>query len=425
MARIQHQIAILFAASRCTIEAMRSLRLVLLFPASLVPVAGPAFAADRVAAAGKVVDSDGNAIEHVAVLVYSAGVKKGFNLFCPTCYVDCGKRRFTSVDGTYNIDGLSPDLVFNLLIVREGYSAKFLNGVDPEKGHAETAVIKNRTSPEYPAQVVRGRVMDTHGKPVRDALVEQHGAIFRQGGGRAFGAPGWIDLAAVTNDQGDFEIAHSKPLDAAILQVSPRGMAPKLVTVPSGLDRKSITVTDGAIIRGRLVQNGKPISHAEVGLTTHSRNSENALPEVRIGTDEDGRFAITNVPPGRIWYLYGKMEALAPRGLSAEIVECATKDDGQDIDLGDIPVRPANTLRGKIVLSDGKPIAPNMRVNLFSDRVPDNQTVMLAPDGLFEFKGLTRGVYTLSPSVKGYEPRDAQSLQLLIEGDVNNVAVVF
>ena len=98
------------------------------------------------------VDSDGNAIEHVAVLVYSAGVKKGFNLFCPTCYVDCGKRRFTGVDGTYSIDGLSPDLVFNLLIVREGYSAMFLNGVDPEKGRAETAVIKKRNSPEDPAR---------------------------------------------------------------------------------------------------------------------------------------------------------------------------------------------------------------------------------------------------------------------------------
>jgi hypothetical protein len=28
-------------------------------------------------------------------MVYSAGVKKGFDLFCPTCYVDCGKRAVT------------------------------------------------------------------------------------------------------------------------------------------------------------------------------------------------------------------------------------------------------------------------------------------------------------------------------------------
>src|ERR1700674_5265017 len=116
---------------------MRSLALSLLVTASLF-YAGVAVAAERVTAVGKVVDADGNAIEHAAVLVYSAGVKKGFSLFCPTCYVDCGKRTLTGADGTYSIAGLNPDLVFNFLIVREGYNATFVDRVDPEKGHAET-----------------------------------------------------------------------------------------------------------------------------------------------------------------------------------------------------------------------------------------------------------------------------------------------
>ena len=146
--------------------------------------------------------------------------------------------------------------------------------------------------------------------------------------GQAFGDGGWIDLMAVTNDSGDFEIAYSKPLVAAIVQVSPRAMAPKLSTVPSGTDRKVITVTEGATIRGRLVRNGEPIRQAEIGLSTHSRHNDEALPEVRIGTDDDGKFALTNIPAGRIWYLYAKMESLASRGLAAEIVECTTKSDG-------------------------------------------------------------------------------------------------
>ena len=399
---------------------MRRLALSLLFTASLF-CTGPAVAAERVTAVGKVIDTDGKAVEHAVVLVYSAGVKKGFSLYCPTCYVDCGKHTFTDTNGTYSFAGLNPDLVFNFLIVREGYNAIFVNKVDPEKGPAEIAVLQKRTSPENAAQIVRGRVVDRKGKPVRDALVEQQGVIFGQG--RSFGASGWIDLIAVTNSQGEFEIAYSKPLDAAIVQVSPRGMAPKLATLSTGPDRKTITVTEGDTIRGRLVQNGKPVGQAEMGLSTHSRVGGETLPEVRIGTDEHGKFAITNIPPGRIWYLYGKMEALAPRGLSAEIVECATKGDGQDVDVGDIPVRPAYTLRGQIVLSDGKPIPPNMRVNLFSDRVPDSQTQTLTPDGHFEFKGLGRGVYSLSPSVKGYEVQDTQSMELLIEGDVSNLAV--
>jgi hypothetical protein len=398
------------------------MRLTLLLTAYLFIFAGESFAAERVIAAGRVLDSNGNAIEHATVLVYSAGVKRGFNRFCPTCYVDCGKRTFTGTDGTYTIAGLDSDLVFNFLIVREGYSTTFVKKVDPGMGSIETAVLSKRPSPENPLQIVRGRVVDRKGVPVRDALVEQRAAISSRG--TSFGPSGWLDPIAVTNDQGDFEITYSKPIDAALVQVSPRGMSPKIATVSTGADRKPITVTEGATIRGRLLQNGKPVVQAEMGLSTHSRNSENYLPEVRVGTDDEGRFALTNVPPDRIWYLYARMEALAPRALSTEIIECATKSDGQDVDVGDIPVKPGYTLRGKIVLSDGRSIPPDMRINLFSDRVQDTQTLTLPPDGFFEFKGLARGVYDLVPSVKGYVWLDNQTAELLIEGEVSNLTVL-
>lgn len=373
-------------------------------------------AAERVTASGKVVDSDGKPIEHAAVLVYSAGVKKGFNLFCPTCYLDCGKRTFTAADGTYSIAGLNADLLFNLLVARDGYSTTFVNEVDPQKGPAKSAVLKKRSAPENPAQIVRGKVVDSHGEPVPDALVEQQGAIFGDGG-QSYGYPGWIDLIAVTNPQGEFELAHKKPLAAAIVQVSPRGMAAKLATIPTGPSPSTITVMEGATIRGRLMLDGKPVAHAEVGLTTHTRNSGEVLPEMRIGTDDKGRFELTNVTAGRIWYLYGKMESLAPRDLVAETIECATKDDGQIVNVGDIPVKPAFTLRGKITLSDGKPIPPDMRVSIGADRGSDSQTVVLSPDGTFEFKGLSRGVYDLWPSVKGYRPHLAQSTEILVAAD--------
>jgi hypothetical protein len=98
--------------------------------------------AERVTAVGKVVDANGNAIEHATILVNSADVKKGFSLFCPTCYVDCGKRTFTGPDGTYSIPGLNSDLVFDLLVAREGYNATFVKRVNPGKGSLETAVLK-------------------------------------------------------------------------------------------------------------------------------------------------------------------------------------------------------------------------------------------------------------------------------------------
>lgn len=311
-------------------------------------------------ATGTVIDEATNQpVPNATVMVYAAGVKKAYDQFRPTCYVDCGKRTTTDVAGAFTIANFSSDLVFQLLVIHEGHSANFINKVDPAIGPA---------APDDPAQSLRGRLTDAKNLPVRDALISQQGTIFEQS--RRFGDIDWIDLVAVSNANGEFE------------------MAPKLITLPTGTKPHAITVTDGATIRGRLVNNGKPVANAEFGLTTHSRNSRSTFQDIRIGTNENGEFAITNAPAGRVWDLYATMDSLAP------------KDDGQEIGIGDIAASPSHTIRGKIQLSDGAPIQPNMRVSVFADRVNDRQTLTLPPD-----KGLPKGVYSLGPT------------EFLIEGD--------
>jgi hypothetical protein len=65
------------------------------------------------------------------------------------------------------------------------------------------------------------------------------------------------------------------------------------------------------------------------------------------GTREDGTFDLTNVPAGRIWILYGKMESLPARGVAAEVVDCETKDDGHLVNIGDVQVKPVLLCAGK------------------------------------------------------------------------------
>ena len=48
-------------------------------------------------------------------------------------------------------------------------------------------------------------------------------------------------------------------------------MATKLIAVPTGAARETITVSDGALIRGRLVNHGNPVAGAEVGLIAQNR----------------------------------------------------------------------------------------------------------------------------------------------------------
>jgi hypothetical protein len=114
--------------------------------------------------------------------------------------------------------------------------------------------------------------------------------------------------------------------------------------------------------------------------------------EVLVGTQEDGTFAITNVPAGRVWDLYPTMESLAARDIGAGASNCETKDDGLEVDVGDIQLRPAHLLRGKVVLSDGGAIPPDMHVTLTADPSRNSQIAPLAADGSFEFRGLPPGV---------------------------------
>lgn len=379
-------------------------------------------AAEPAHVTGIITDDGGQPLDHATVMVSEAYVRKGYSVFCPSCWPDCGKHTFTDADGNFNIGGLNPQLVFNLVVVKDGYATLVIKKVDPEKEPAK-AGLKTRTSPPDPAQYVRGRVVNRQGDPVQDAIVEQQGVGFPNGS-MHFGGGEWIDALAVTNEKGEFEMAYAKPATRFILDISPRAMASKLFTVPTGADRKTLMVTEGATIRGRLVRDGKPVANVEIGLATHSRRSGTTFNEMRIGTDQDGRFSLTNVPPGRVYYVYGKMESLGPLGGATGVIECETKDDGEMVNVGDIQVTPAYRVRGKVVLNDGKPLPPDTQISLFADRAWDSQNVVLDGDGHFEFKGLASGVYDIGPSVRKYKVGDdSYAQEVMVHHDIDNLVI--
>ncbi len=383
-------------------------------------------ASERVTANGQIVAPDGKSVEHATVLVYEARTKNGYSVYCPTCWIDCGKRTTTDADGKYSIPGLSPDLVFKFLVVKKGYRTVFVDKVDPSKGPADAVV--NPTSPVgEPFQTVLGRIVDVHGDPIKDAVIEQQGVTFRgpRGLGRSFGpddSPDWIQPLAATDERGEFEIIYAKSAVDITLNVSPRAMAPKLVTLPTGPERRTVSVTPGATIRGRLLKpDGTPAGNAEIGVFVHGRMAGNAFQEVRIGTKDDGTFAITNIPAGRIWYVYPKMESLAARGLSGDAVVVETKDDGEEVDVGTMTLRTGYGLRGKVVLTDGKQIPAGMHVTLSSDAGFDSQMATIEVDGGFEFRGLSKGVYSLAPGVKGYKVGDDFVGEVLIDHEGKSI----
>lgn len=377
-------------------------------------VAGASAPASRATLTGKVVDSIGKPLDHATVLVYHAGVKTGYSTYCPSCYIDCGKRTVTDAAGAFSIKDLSPDLLFELLVVRDGYFSSFVKSVDPSKGPAPAAILNTRHPVTDPERVVRGRVVDAHGLPLRDAVVQPQGILIndeKSGHIAMYGTVDGLDLIAVTNNKGDFEVSYDRSALKVLLLVEARGLAPKVFNqLPTGLERQTLTMTDGATVRGRLIENGKPVGGAQIGLVPRQRGFGAELKlygspyaEIRIGTQPDGTFLIPNVPAPVEWYIYGTMESTATRGGTGP-VECVTKTDNEDVNVGDTHITPGFRLRGKVVLSDGKSIADGMRVFISADTTQDSQTALLRPDGSFEFAGLASGKYVVAASVKGYRP---------------------
>lgn len=393
--------------------------------------AAAAYAGGPATITGRVTDSFGKPLEKALVIVYSAGVKKGYSVFCPTCYKDCGKRTTTIADGTYTIGSLDPSLRFTLLAAKEGYLAAFMPDVDPDAGPAVDARLAARPGVEDPARLVRGRIVDAHGEPQRGAVIQPQIASYKMpGGDLGFSqTTQWINELTVTNDDGEFELAYEKPSVDLTFRVTARAMAPRYVTAPTGAERQTFVITEGAVIRGRLAYKGQPVGGAELRLIPHDATLGRWFPDERIGTTNDGAFAFTNVPPGRIWLLAATMESLGPRNLASDIVTCVTTRDGEIVDLGDLPLKHGYTLNGKVVLRDEKPMPAGMHLTVSRDGMHDGQVLEIAADGSFHAAGLGDGIYTAGPAVRGYRLADdcldmlCHSLEILVRGDVKDFVI--
>ena len=395
----------------------------------LIPAAVSS-AMDRLRVTGTVSDDNGKPVEHATVLVYKAGVKKGYSIYCPTCYVDCGKRAITDRNGMFTIQGLSPDLWFQLLVALDGYQPIFVNKVDPSVGQPIAATLARRKRAGDVKRLFRGRVRDSRGLAVRDAIVKPVGIILDDKTGARYGAIEGLEPVAITNKDGEFQLNSSNSALKLLVSVEARGMSSRFDVIPSGTRNHLITVADGAVVRGRLVENGKPVSNAEVGLIGRPRGgfgprlqlSGYPYEEIRIGTQSDGRFVITNVPAPADWYVYGKMASLATRGATGA-VECSTRHNAEIVEIGDIQIKPAYRFLGKVVLSDGKPIPEGMRVTISAQRVWDDQTAALPPDGHFEFIGLASDDYSLFASVKGYSLAKTPVTKKEADGNIQTITL--
>lgn len=386
-------------AGRSIVLAL-TLLVVIAVPHSAVGAAGA-----RSDLTGHVTSADGRPLDGATVYVWTAGPKVGTSSFCPSCYADCGKHaRSAASDGAFSIPQLDGELIFRLLVLREGFTARFVEKVDPAAGAPiEVALTPAPPPPADPKCTLIGTVEGPDGKGVAGATVTPIGMHTADGLGSWGAMDRFMDPVAVTNDAGQFQIVSQKAVESLDVQVEARGLAklfaPGLSTGPAP---QRLRLIYGAGVTVRVLKDGKPLPGVEVGMAQVDR-SESFVGEYTLGTDESGRATFANIPIGHPCFVYGKMQSLA--GLGAVAVK-QIEVGGADLerhDAGDLIVEPGLTLSGRVVLADGKPVPAKTRLLISREQAWDVMNVELDDQGRFTVTNLpAEDRYSLSVRIRGY-----------------------
>lgn len=374
--------------------------------------------------AGMVTDSTGVPLPKAMVYVYTAAPRVGSSPFCPSCYADCGKHQLTDGKGGFRLPALSTGLIFRLLVVEDGYEPQFVPKTDPLKGPIQVKLKKEAVNSHDPKWLVRGRITDAAGKPVAGATLEPN-AIYQKEMTQ-FGAIPGVTPLVVTNTRGEFQFDCPKGTLALTALVNARGLAPCVTPKlhPGAATPQGIAMNNGTTVIGTVKDAaGGKLAGVTVELVPVDRNSEYFTGWKEIGTDQDGKFTLPNVPANRKYVVCVRMDSLAEKGLGSGRKTISTGKNDTITEGVHLTVQPATNITGHVATADGKPIRPGIRIMLGRAETWDVQQAILGTDGSFSFQGVPHEEemelilfvpgYHIAPDVPGYN-KDQSSVTVKV-----------
>lgn len=359
---------------------------------------------------GHAVSADGHPVA-ASIILTQARLKPGKEESNKLLYPDLPKQVRADGQGDFKIEDLDSAFVYYAVAVAPHCRPRIFDTLDPDAGPLEIRFDNADSSNAAPGTVLRGLVVDTQRRAISGALVSMHDVTRN---GQDVMLADRIDAYAVTDRDGNFEIYSPVPFTDAGGSVEAPGFAPGLFEhwLPFYANDE-LMLNEGAAVKGRLVQGGKPVANAKVRV--------NMGPSVF--TDKEGRFLFMCLPANQSYSYFATMESLGSRG-SLPMREFQVNGVGSTNDIGDVTLEAAFTVSGRIQLTDGKPIPGRSRISLgcstFSG-YQDRLSWVLAPDGTFRFAGVPAEKATLYLQIPGYEikPDDRR----MIWGSITNVAV--
>jgi hypothetical protein len=274
--------------------------------------------------------------------------------------------------------------------------------VDPATGPVKVKLERQRLEQLGPQHKLVGQVVGPDGQPREGAKVDFESCRFSDGGGMG-GAVEGIDPLAVSGPNGEFVLASSKALKSMTVTVETRGMARRrFKDLPCG-PRQELRLTKGTVVSGRLVREGQPTRRAVVGLVGTDRSISESIGTFEAITDDQGRFAFPNIPPGKACFVYSLMSEAKANGGVSPVKQFIAGRDETTTDLGDVAILPAFRLAGRVGLADGQPLAAGAHAILGREDAWDSLPgTELSPTGSFAFEGVPAESVSLVIRVPGY-----------------------
>jgi hypothetical protein len=309
--------------------------------------------------------------------------------------------------GNFKIESLSSNLLFTVVIAARGFEPLTLTKVDPTMARV-AARLKPRGKDQLPAnRTVFGRVLDAWKRPVAGAEVSINGVTV--GNSTSFGQqPTGMDIVAVSDSAGEFEIYVAKHFDSVGLEFNAPGLArTKIAAVTPGGARRDFVLPVGAALVGRVVSDVKPVQGINVGVASVDRGMEGFTGDFVAGTDESGLFVFPSLPADRDYQFYGVMDSLRGIGaLPARVVRVGKA--GSRTDLGVISLTPGWRVAGEVRVANTKTLPVGSRLVLNREGAWDFSVIDLPADGRFDLPNVPGEVVDLRVGMAGYRAAGSQ-----------------
>jgi len=310
----------------------------------------------------------------------------------------------TGGEGRFVLEGLDPELLFQLLAYAPGFTPGASEGYeDPRLGPVLLELPASDLASRDPAQVLRCRVVDGKGRPVARAVFAPMGG--EQDGHQVYGGTEGVDALAISGADGMLTLGVEHDGQAVLGQVEAPALAPRTSGwLAAGSAEPHVIVLDrGVTVTGRIEKDGEPLAGVTLGLMQVNRNPDHWVGERRIASDAGGRFTLVNVPANEQHFVYGHMDSLRGRG-ALPVRKERTGAVESTLDLGVLQVERGHTLAGFVVLSTGTPVPEGTRALLAREDAWDTQVGAVGADGSFRFEDLPSELFSLSVRIPGFEP---------------------